>query len=235
MPAVVRHGAEKPVQACSYCHLASGLGHPQSANLTGLSVAYLMRQYEEFKSGARTVQPMTAIAQALSGDDARQASEWFAALKPRVWVKVIEADTVPKTFVLVTRLRVPLPDGGTEPLGRRIIEVPDDTARAVSYDPHSGFTAYVPIGSIAEGEKLVKTGASDKTFPCGTCHGETLGGMGDVPAIAGRSPIFIFRQLYSIQAGTRTGASTELMKPVVSNLSIDDMLAIAAYVASRAP
>jgi hypothetical protein len=38
MPEVVRHGRGGPVQACSYCHLASGFGHPQSANLTGLSV-----------------------------------------------------------------------------------------------------------------------------------------------------------------------------------------------------
>ena len=30
MPEVVRHGRRKPVQACSYCHLASGLGHPHS-------------------------------------------------------------------------------------------------------------------------------------------------------------------------------------------------------------
>jgi hypothetical protein len=43
MPLVVRRGRGKSVQACSYCHLASGLGHPQSANLIELSVTYFMR------------------------------------------------------------------------------------------------------------------------------------------------------------------------------------------------
>ena len=41
------------------------------------------------------------------------------------------------------------------------------------------------------------------------------------------------RQLWDIQQGTRKGAWSPLMKPVVENLTQDDMLAIAAYVASR--
>ena len=53
MPEVVRHGRGGVVQACSYCHTAAGFGHPQSANLTGLSADYLMSQIVDFKSGAR--------------------------------------------------------------------------------------------------------------------------------------------------------------------------------------
>jgi cytochrome c553 len=235
MPPVVQHGSGEAVQACSYCHLASGCGHPQSANLAGLPVTYLMRQIADFKSGARTAPPMDSIAKALLDDDAQQASGWFASLKPRPWVKVVETDTAPRTFVIMTRLRLPLPDGGNEPLGNRIIEVPEEPSRALSYDPHSGFIAYVPLGSIAKGEKLVTTGGGGKTIACVTCHGETLRGMGDVPRIAGRSAIYIVRQLYTIQAGTRAGAAAELMKPVVMNLNPDDMVAIAAYIASRTP
>jgi cytochrome c553 len=174
---------------------------------------------------------MDGFAKALSIEDAQRASEWFAALKPRVWIKVVETDIVPKTFVTRTRLRLPLLDNGMEPLGNRIIEVPEDPTRARSYDPHSGFLAYVPIGSIAEGQRLVTTGGSGRTVPCATCHGETLSGVGDVPRIAGRSPIYIVRQLYSIQTGARTGVATKLMKPVVARLNQDDMLAIAAYIA----
>ena len=59
--------------------------------------------------------------------------------------------------------------------------------------------------------------------------------MGPVPALAGRSPSYIVRQLYDIQHGTRTGQWTELMKPVVAGLSADDLVAIAAYTASLAP
>jgi cytochrome c553 len=38
-----------------------------------------------------------------------------------------------------------------------------------------------------------------------------------------------------LQQGARKGLWTELMKPVVSKLSEDDMLAIAAHTASRTP
>lgn len=234
-PPVVRHGSGKAVQACSYCHLANGQGHPQSGNIAGLSGAYILRQLADFKSGARTAPPMDGFAKALTEDDAKQASAWFAALNPGAWVKVVETDTAPKTFVLNTRLRLPTPNGETELLGDRIIEVPQDPSRAESYDPHSGFVAYVPVGSIAKGEKLVTTGAG-KTTACVTCHGNDLRGTGEVPRIAGRSAIYIVRQIYNIQNGTRNGtAAAELMRPVVKTLTVDDMIAIAAYVASRNP
>ena len=59
--------------------------------------------------------------------------------------------------------------------------------------------------------------------------------MGDVPGIAGRHPNYIVRQMWNIQNGDRSGPSAALMRPVVEKLSNDDMLAIAAYVASRTP
>jgi cytochrome c553 len=42
------------------------------------------------------------------------------------------------------------------------------------------------------------------------------------------------RQLYDYKSGTRTGASG-LMKVVVADLSLGDMIAIVAYVSSRTP
>jgi cytochrome c553 len=57
--------------------------------------------------------------------------------------------------------------------------------------------------------------------------------MGPVPGIAGRSPSYIARQLYDLQQGTRKGLWSELMKPVVSKLTNDDLINIAAYTASR--
>ena len=51
LPDIVEHGFQ--VQACGSCHLMSGQGHPESATLAGLPVAYMMRQMEDFKSGAR--------------------------------------------------------------------------------------------------------------------------------------------------------------------------------------
>ena len=234
MPEVVRHGRGGPVQACSYCHVANGFGHPQSANLTGLSVKYLRSQLSDFNNGNRVAPPMDSIAKGLTDADAEAACQWFASLKPGPWVKIVETETAPKTFVLFTRLRLPFPDGAEEPLGDRIIEVPQEPVLARNYDPHSGFTAYVPVGSIAKGEKLVreeKAGAA----PCTTCHGDTLAGTAIAPRIAGRSPIYIVRQLYNIQADVRRGDDVELMKPIVAGLSEQDMIAIAAYVSSQNP
>ena len=86
--------------------------------------------------------------------------------------------------------------------------------------------------NFGQGEALVTTGGG-KTIPCALCHGPTLQGLGDVPAIAGRHPNYIVRQLWDIQQGTRKGLWSPLMKPIVEHLTQEDMLNIAAYVASQ--
>jgi LSD1 subclass zinc finger protein len=141
---------------------------------------------------------------------------------------------VPKTYLNGGRQRLPLPAGGTEPIGARIIEVPQDPARATARDPRSGFTDYVPTGSIAKGQALVTTGGG-KTIPCAICHGTNLLGMGDVPRLAGLSPVYIARQLYRFQNGDRNGDAAELMKPTVAQLNDDDIIAVAAFLASKPP
>lgn len=62
-----------------------------------------------------------------------------------------------------------------------------------------------------------------------------LKGLDAVPAIAGRSPTYIMRQLYEFQHGSRSGGESALMKQTVDKLSQEDMIAIAAYVASLDP
>jgi cytochrome c553 len=147
-------------------------------------------------------------------------------------VKVVETATVPQSHVGEGNMRVPTPGGGTEALGDRIIELPQDPALVQLRDPHAGFVAYVPRGSLAKGKALVETGAG-KTVQCAICHGAQLAGLAEVPALAGRSPTYLFRQMYDIKNGTRTGEWTELMRGVVAHLTDDEMLSIAAYVASR--
>jgi cytochrome c553 len=175
---------------------------------------------------------MLATAKNITDEDAMAACQWFAALKMKLSVKVVEAETVPKTYVNSDHGRLPLPAGGTEPLGNRIIELPEDPARSVARDPHSGFVAYVPKGSMASGEIIVTTGNEGKIIACGTCHGQSLEGMGDVPRIAGRSPVYIFRQLHDVQTGDRAGSAIKVMKGSVAHLNNNDMIAIVAYAAS---
>src|SRR5262247_1888813 len=172
--------------ACGSCHLMSGQGHPESADIAGMPAEYIIRQMAYYKAGTRKDEArMGPIAKAMSDEDVRQAAEYFAALKPRVWVKVIETATPPRTFIATAgRHRVLHPAGGTEPIGQRILQIPEDPYLTEIRDPHSGFIAYVPPGSIAKGETLVKGGESGKTVPCAICHGEGLKGMGEVPRLA---------------------------------------------------
>jgi mono/diheme cytochrome c family protein len=100
LPPVVARGSGKDVPACASCHLMSGNGHPESANLAGLSAAYIVATMADFKSGARKDPArMTAIGKAVSEDDVKQSAEWFASLKPVVWTKVVETYDVPRTYV----------------------------------------------------------------------------------------------------------------------------------------
>src|SRR5204863_9464457 len=89
-----------------------------------------------------------------------------------------------------------------------------------------------PVGSVKKGEALVTTGGG-RTTQCGVCHGGDLKGLGPVPGIAGRSPSYTVRQLFDMQAGTRKGEWTDLMKPVVAKLTPEDMISVAAYLSSR--
>jgi cytochrome c553 len=223
--------------ACGACHLMSGQGHPEAADIAGMPAAYLVQQMAYYKSGTRKDDArMGPIAKATSDEDVRQAAEYFAALKPAAWVKVIETATPPRTFIATAgRHRQLHPDGGTEPIGHRILEIPADPFLTEIRDPHSGFIAYVPPGSIAAGEALVKAGASGKTMPCASCHGAALQGMGEVPRLAGLQPLYVARQLFDLQHGSRAGDAAVLMKPVVANLSEDDIIAISSYLGSLPP
>ena len=235
MPQVVAHGNGTTVRACAACHLPTGTGHDESAYVAALPAAYAIRQMADYKTGVRKGSgSMTAIAKAISDDGVRAAAEYFASVKPRPWIRVVETDTVPKTYVGPGNKRLRLPGGGDEPIGHRIIEIPEDEEIVLNRDPRSGFIAFVPKGSIAKGEALAK-GADGKTVACAICHGPSLTGLGEVPPIAGRQANYVVRQLFSFQDGSRAGSWAPLMAQVVANLTVDDMLALGAYTASLKP
>ena len=93
----------------------------------------------------------------------------------------------------------------TEPIGSRLVELPEHEQAALDRDPRSGFVVYAPTGSLAKGQALVTTGGDGKTTACGICHAGTLRGLGTTPAIAGRHGNYIVRQLYFFQDGERSG------------------------------
>lgn len=242
MPSIVEHGSRPGVRGCGYCHLPNGIGRPENSSIASLSAVYIVQEIADFRSGTRKsseprmIPPagMIDIAKNVSDADLQEAAQYFASLKLKPWIRVVETNTVPKTHVKGSML-VLTEGGGKEPIGRRIIETPENLERTELRDAASGFIAYVPVGSIEKGGKLVTSGGAGKTTPCGICHGPELKGLGPVPPLAGRSPSYIFRQLYDMQHGARKGPWAALMQDPLAHLSEDDLLDIAAYTASRVP
>jgi cytochrome c553 len=241
MPEIVAKGRRPDVRACSLCHYPNGKGRPENAPVSGFPVQYFIQQMQDFKNGVRkSAEPrkgntniMIAIAKAMTDEEIKASAEYFGAMPWTPWIRVVEGDSVPKTRI-AAGLFIPLESGEKEPLGRRIIEVPENTELSeVFRSPRSGFVAYVPPGSIRAGEQLANSNA--KTIACASCHGAGLKGLGPVPGIAGRSPSYLVRQMYDMQAGARKGQWTALMTKVVAQLSEDDMLVLAAYAASLKP
>ena len=113
----------------------------------------------DYKSGARTTalperapqKNMIALSKAITDEEVREAAAYFAARTPRHNVRVLETAQVPKTRVAGWFLSL-ASFSEVEPIGQRVIEVPESLEQFENRDPRSRFTAYVPPGSIARGE-----------------------------------------------------------------------------------
>lgn len=241
LPPVVAHGRKPAVFACGVCHRADGPGGPENANIAGLPAAYIVQQMLDYRSGARgTALPdrapqknMIALSKAITDEEIHEAADYFAARPVRQNVRVIETAEVPKTAVAGWFLAI-TNTGEIEPLGSRIIEVPENLEQFENRDTRSRFIAYVPKGSIARGKALAE-GVPGKTDRCAICHGPDLKGLAGIPPIVGRSPSYAVRQFVDFQSGARNGAAAALMKPVVAHLELDDMIALAAYLSTQTP
>jgi len=236
-------GKNGAYRACGQCHLIDGRGKPDTADLRGLPVAYFLQQLTDMKEGKRhgsvphaTIKDMIPIAKAIDEADARLAADYFLSIAATRGIRIVETNTVPVTHPGPHGVQLVDPSGAKEPIGIRIIEVPEDVQRTLLRDATSGFIAYVPEGSIKRGELLAKTGDAGRTLPCATCHGEGLKGMGDLfPPLAGHSPSATARQLYDFKSGARDGRNALAMKPVVAKLTDRDIVDLTAYIVSLQP
>ncbi len=252
MTPILKHGPAKAgpeARGCASCHLPNGRGRPENAPVAGLPINYFIQQMQDFRKGLRVssdprkpnTPTMTRLANLMTDEEIREAAEYFNAIEWTPWVRVIETDRVPKTrihgnlFLAVEKER-------TEPIAGRIIEVPEDEEQSETLrNPHSGFIAYVPVGSLKRGRDLVNTGGSGivggaaKTVSCITCHGPDLLGVVDVPPLAGRSPSYMVRQMHDFRTKARRGPLAATMDPVMEKLTNADLVDIAAYLASVKP
>ena len=236
MPEVVASGGGEGGVACGYCHLPNGQGKPENASVAGQPYDYIVQQMTDWRNGLRkTGEPrmgppsfMERIGLAATDEEARIAAEYFSSMSFRPWIRVVETDMVPETQVAGWIHEV-IEGGSMEPIGTRIVETPEDLTRTKLRDDASSFVAYVPTGAVERGRRLAEV---DR---CAVCHGEGLRGLGPVPALAGRSPSYVARQLYDFQQGTRNGAWSDLMDSAVADLSIEDIVNLSAYTASLTP
>ncbi|MGC1305058.1 MAG: c-type cytochrome, partial [Caulobacteraceae bacterium] len=225
LPTALPAGAHPSApQSCVACHLSSGEGLAGVPNLAGLSADYIAEQVHEFRDGRRlSSQPgrlataiMIEAARKVSDPDLARAAAYFAALPRRPWVRVVETATV-----LGVR---------PEPLGNRIVEVPEHMAGS----GNPGVVAYVPLGAVARGEALVRTGGHGSE-PCASCHAADLRGLGDTPPLAGRSPSYLARMLWDLKTGARHGPAVAQMQGPAAALNDTDITDVAAYLASLKP
>jgi cytochrome c553 len=181
---------------------------------------------------------MSDEARALTPADLQQAADYFSRTPFVPRVHVIETASVPKThwkyFVLV-----PDKTGAREPIGERIIETPANFHDYQYGSNRTTYIAWVPPGSIARGAAMAAKGNGPATS-CESCHGpklagRTMPGIGIVPPLAGRSPTYIAHELILFRLGRRNDPAAAPMRMEASQLTLKDMIDVAAYAASIKP
>jgi cytochrome c553 len=239
MPEVVAHGRMPDLFACAYCHLPNGAGRPENAPLAGLPEDYIIAQLAAFRSSSRRNpspgwvpgNSMHAVATSATEADVASAAHYFSRLPLTPRVRVIEAARIPRmreaAFVYVR-----IPGAGTEPIGSRIVEGPPDLERHELRDDGMTYVAYVPPGSLKRGRAIATSGANGIATACVTCHGQSLAGTAIIPPLAGRYPTYLVRQLVAFKTGARSTPASQPMQAVAARLSIEDMIAVAAYAAT---
>ena len=83
----------------------------------------------------------------------------------------------------------------------------------------------VSLAVAAEGERLYAENA------CATCHGATGNEpiLPTYPRVAGQNREYLVRQMQDIKSGARDNGQSVAMRALVTNLSDDDIVAIADY------
>jgi cytochrome c553 len=242
-PAVVVQARKDGPDACAECHMVTGQGYLGTPNLAGLPAAYIVQQVEEFRSGRRlswerdrpATHEMIEVARKVSDQELAEAAAYFASLPRSPRYRVMEAAEVPATHANYYGWLELTPKAPREPTGGRVIEVAEDFDRMMLLDdPHTGVIDYAAPGAIARGAALVKSGGHNGQ-PCSACHGADLRGMGDTPALAGRSAAYLARMLWDIKTGARAGPAVTPMQAPTAHLDEADIADVVAYLASLPP
>jgi cytochrome c553 len=224
--------------ACGFCHLPDGSGRAENARIAGLPAAYIVGQVKALLAHQRVGPPgflptaaMVTSVEGLSDDELERAADWFSRQRPPKRLTVVEAATAPDAAPLCW-VFTPVPS----PL-KAIVELPLDRERFELRDPHVPWVATVPVGSIVRGRALAAGQDGGPQASCESCHGPGLRGDRSLPGppLAGRFPLYLFRQLLQFQSGARHAGNAVVMQPVVAGRTEQDLVDLAAYAASLDP
>ena len=230
------------VLACAECHRIGGDGYIGTADLAGLKAEYIVQQVQEFRSGRRhsweAGRPATAeminIAKKVNDADLQAAAEYYAALPRKAHIRVIEAETAPAAHGSFFGWMEETPGQPAKPLNGQVVEIAEDWSRMLLADPTSGIVIHAPVGTLAAGEVLARSGGPGGQA-CATCHGAGMKGSAIGPPLAGRSAAYLARQLLDIKTGARSGPAVTQMQGPAQGLDDAQIRDVAVYLASLKP
>ena len=91
----------------------------------------------------------------------------------------------------------------------------------------AGAAVAAPKADIAKGKEVATT-------ICAACHAaDGNSGIAMYPKLAAQHSAYIYRQTLDIKEGKRTNGSAAVMKPMVMNLSEQDILNVSAFYAKQ--
>lgn len=130
-------------------------------------------------------------------------------------------------YGLMSQLIEPLSDGYLMEIARYFsqLEVPYPAP----------LPAAAPAEVLRHGQRLVMQGDPARQLPaCVQCHGQAMTGVAPaVPGLLGLPRDYLNAQLGAWKAGQRRAHAPDCMKDVVSRLSLDDINAVASWIAAQ--
>lgn len=109
------------------------------------------------------------------------------------------------------------------------------SALDVPYPPPVAATA--PADLLQRGRQLVLQGDAARRVPaCVSCHGQAMTGVQPaIPGLLGLPRHYLNAQLGAWKTGQRRAQSPDCMKQVVDRLDLDELNAVASWLATQAP
>lgn len=89
-----------------------------------------------------------------------------------------------------------------------------------------------PAPEVAAPAPAVVDGAVKYTASCASCHGATGQGQGAFPKVSGLAADVVKSKLADYKAGKQMGAQTAMMAPIASQLTDEEVEALANHIAT---